>query len=47
LSDKLILKLVAQLDGRKVVPEASKDPSSFFATLLEHNSKQYRQIWPL
>lgn len=47
MSDDLILKLVAQLDGRKELPEASKGPYSFFATLLEHNSKQYRLIWLL
>ncbi len=47
MRDELVLKLVAQLDGRKEVPEASKGPYSFFATLLEHNSKQYRLIWLL
>ena len=47
MSDDLILKLVAQLDGRKELPEAKNGPYSFFATLLEHNSKQYRLIWIL
>lgn len=47
MSDELILKLVAQLDGRKELPEASKGPYSFFATLIEHHSKQYRLIWLL
>ena len=47
MSDELILKLVAQLNGRKEIPEASKGPYFFFATLLEHNSKQYRLIWLL
>ena len=47
MSDELILKLVAQLDGRKELPEANKGPYAFFATLLEHNSKQYRLIWLL
>ncbi len=33
MNDELILKLVAQLDGRKEVAEASKGPYSFFCNL--------------
>jgi hypothetical protein len=47
MSDSLILDLVSQLDGRREIPEARKGPYSYFATLVEHRSKQYRLIWLL
>ena len=47
MDDELILALVAKLDGRRELPEAQKGPYSYFATLIEHGSKQYRLIWLL
>lgn len=47
MDDTLILALVAELDGRRELPEARKGACSYFATLIEHRSKQYRMIWLL
>ena len=48
MSDELILELVKKLNGRIEVPEAKdEDGFSYFATLLEHEEKQYRLIWLL
>ena len=47
MSDSLILKLVEKLDGRREFPEARTANYSYFATLIEHNNKQYRLIWLL
>lgn len=47
MNDSLILALVAHLDGRREIPEAQKGPYSYFTTLVEHGSKQYRLIWLL
>lgn len=44
ISDALILALVTQLDGRIEVPEASKGSYSYFATLIEHQTKRYRLV---
>jgi hypothetical protein len=43
----LILDLVAQLDGRRELPEAKSGSYSYFATLIEFLGKQYRLIWLL
>ncbi len=47
MTDSLILALVAHLDGRQEIPETRKGPYSYFATLVEHGTKQYRLIWLL
>ena len=45
VNDRLILKLVHELDGRQEIPEAKQDQYSYFATLIEYESKRYRLIW--
>ena len=45
MCDELILNLVQELNGRRELPEAKTDRYSYFATLIEHNEKQYRLIW--
>lgn len=48
MDDDLILELVKKLNGRIEVPEAKdEDGFSYFATLMEHNDKQYRLVWLL
>ena len=47
LNDEIILVLVRKLDGRFEAPEATDEQYSYFATLLELNSKQYRLVWLL
>lgn len=47
INDDLILKLVAELDGRKEVPDDIVGKYSYFATLVEFNEKQYRLVWLL
>lgn len=47
MSDTLILKLVQKLNGRKELPESVVDKFSYFATLVEYGSKQYRLVWLL
>jgi len=47
MDDTLILALVSALDGRRELPETRKGAYSYFATLVEHGSKQYRLIWLL
>ncbi len=47
MNDRLILKLVKELDGRRELPEARTDNYSYFATLIELDEKQYRLIWLL
>ena len=47
ISDELILSLVEELDGRRELPEVKKGRYSYFATLIEHNRKQYRLVWLL
>lgn len=44
MNDRLILKLVAQLNGRKEVPDDVVGKFSYFATLVELNEKQYRLV---
>jgi len=44
MNDDLILELVAKLDERIEVPEETDDEFSYFATLIQHSSKQYRLI---
>ena len=45
VNDGLIVELVRQLDGRRELPEARLGRYSYFATLIELKSKQYRLIW--
>ena len=47
ISDELILKLVAKLDGSRLVPEDAKAPFEYFGTLIEYEGKQYRMVWLL
>ena len=47
IDDELILKLVQKLDGRHELPETQDGAYSYFATLIELSSKQYRLIWLL
>ncbi len=47
MSDDLILKLVAELDGRRELPDSKVGKFSYFATLIEISQKQYRLIWLL
>ncbi len=45
LNDQMILEIVRRLDGRKQLPESVVDGFSYFASLLEYQSKRYRVIW--
>lgn len=47
MSDALILKLVAELDGRRELPDSKVGKFSYFATLIEISQEQYRLIWLL
>lgn len=47
IDDALILKLVRKLDGRFELPETTTGVYSYFSTLVEYKSKQYRLIWLL
>lgn len=42
INDELILKLVAELDGRRELPETKQGVYAYFATLIELDGKQYR-----
>ncbi len=47
INDALILRLVRKLDGRNELAETQVGRYSYFATLVEHDLKQYRVIWLL
>ena len=47
IDDALILRLIRRLDGRRELPDSKSDQYSYFATLIELNSKQYRLVWLL
>lgn len=48
INDELILELVKKLNGRIEIPEVKdQEGFSYFATLIEHDEKQYRLIWLL
>lgn len=47
INDDLILALVAELDGRIELPDGRDGEYSYFATLVEHQDKQYRLVWLL
>ena len=47
MNDDLIIELVKVLNGRIEVPEEKEDGFSYFATLIEHDEKQYSLIWLL
>ena len=47
MNDELILKLVQELDGRRELPVSTQGGYSYYATLIEHNKKNYRLIWLL
>lgn len=47
INDALIIKLVLKLDGRRELAVSKNGRYSYFATLIELNSKQYRLIWLL
>ncbi|MEW6056991.1 MAG: hypothetical protein AB1540_10285 [Bdellovibrionota bacterium] len=47
IDDPLLLRLVKKLDGRFELPETKSGAYSYFATLIELESKQYRLIWLL
>jgi hypothetical protein len=47
ISDRLILDLVAKLDGADQEPDDAKAPFEYFATLIDINEKQYRVVWLL
>ena len=47
MSDELILRLVAELNGRRELPETKAGKYSYFATLVELDEKQYRLVWLL
>lgn len=47
MNDALILSLVNHLNGRHELPETKKGRYAYFATLIEHNRKQFRLIWLL
>jgi hypothetical protein len=45
INDLIILKLVAQLDGKKVSAENVKETYSYFLTVGKLEHKRYRLIW--
>lgn len=47
MNDRLILKLVQELNGRKELPDDSDGKFSYFATLIEYKTKKYRLVWLL
>jgi hypothetical protein len=47
ITDELILNLVNQLNNRFELPESIDDGYSYFATILNMDSKQYRLVWLL
>lgn len=47
ITDRLILRLVKELDGRTELPDTKDGAYSYFVTAVELDSKQYRLIWLL
>ncbi len=47
VSDALILRLVAKLDGVRQLPDEAKVSFEYFATLIELGAKQFRVVWLL
>lgn len=47
ITDELILSLVKMLNNRFELPETTEDDYSYFVTLINLESKQYRLIWLL
>lgn len=45
VNNRLILKLVHELDGRQELPEAKQNQYSYFSTLIDYENKLYRLIW--
>ena len=47
ISDELILSLVVLLDGAEQLPEDTKGPFNYYATIIELKNKTYRLVWLL
>ena len=47
IDDALIIQLVLRLNGRQELADSKNGRYSYFATLIELNSKRYRLIWLL
>ena len=47
VNDDLILKLVSQLDGAKILPDFVKEPFSYFVDEINLKGKLYKMIWLL
>lgn len=47
ISDDLILRLVAKLDGTEQLPDDTKVAFEYFGTLVQLDGKQYRVVWLL
>jgi hypothetical protein len=47
INDELILSLVLKLDGSEQLPEGSKEPFNYYATIIELKNKTCRLVWLL
>lgn len=47
ISDDLILRLVAKLDGTEQLPDDTKVAFEYFWTLVQLDRKRYRVVWLL
>jgi hypothetical protein len=47
INDELILSLVILLDGAEQLPEDTKGPFKYYATIIELENKAYRLVWLL
>ena len=47
INDELILSLVILLDGAEQLPEDTKGPFNYYATIIELENKAYRLVWLL
>ncbi len=47
ITDELILSLVNLLNNRFELPDSTDGDYSYFATIIELESKQYRLVWLL
>jgi hypothetical protein len=47
INDELILALVMRLDGRRELPDSSRDEFNYYVTIVDLHQKAYRLVWLL